>query len=323
MKVAALIHFYVPHRNAGSETMLHTMLKRLVQDEHEVTVFVTDIPEVDDPYVIDGVRVVPSNWVIALQNVEQFGPDVMISHHDNTMRTARLSRKLEIPWVFLVHNDMGHTMSQLSYGADLTVFNTRWIERGNLDKVPGKSIVIHPPVHRDAHKTNRGEAVTLVNLNKDKGAEIFYWLAQHMPDVKFLGVEGGHGAQVIREDLPNVEIVRHTDNMPRDVWSRTRILLMPSIYESYGMAGVEAMASGIPVIANPTPGLLESLGFGGIFVARDDGQGMVDAIDSLLDEDTYAHASGLADRRSLELDPTEELDEWAEAIRSLTNGSED
>lgn len=317
MKVAALIHFYVPHRNAGSETMLHTMLKRLVEDGHEVTAFVTDIPEAGDPYVIDGVRVVPANWVLSQQNIQAFSPDVIVSHHENTMRAAKLSRRLGCPWVFLVHNSFPHTIQQINYGADLVVFNTRWIERDNRKNVRKESIVIHPPVHRDAHKTDRGDAVTLVNLNHDKGSGVLYWLASHMPDVKFLGVVGGHGPQIIREDLPNVEIVKHTSNMPRDVWSRTKILLMPSAYESYGMAGVEAMASGIPVIANPTPGLLESLGYGGTFVARDDGQGWVDAIDSLLDDDVYAHASELADNRSLELDPKDELDEWAEAIRRL------
>ncbi|MFI1769152.1 glycosyltransferase family 4 protein [Streptomyces sp. NPDC020800] len=58
--------------------------------------------------------------------------------------------------------------------------------------------------------------------------------------------------------------------MREHVYSRSRVMLMPSLYESWGRVAVEAFASGIPVIAHPTPGLVESLGEAGIFAYRDD-----------------------------------------------------
>ena len=54
------------------------------------------------------------------------------------------------------------------------------------------------------------------------------------------------------------------------VWARTGVLLAPSKTEAWGMAAVEALAHGIPVIAHPTPGLRESLGSAGIMADRDD-----------------------------------------------------
>ena len=317
MKIAAFVHYYIPHRNAGSETMLHAMLARLVKDGHEVVAFVTDNPAPNGLYERDGVQVANlENFVIAQPIIEQFAPDLIITHHDNAMRAARLSKKLSCPFVFIVHNDFESNERLLDLNPDLTVFNTRWINRKWASKVQ-RSVVIHPPVWADQHWSPRGNAVTLVNLNESKGAGLLYWLARNMPDVEFIGVEGGHGIQIFRDEFPNVSFVRQTDNMRDDVWARTRILLMPSLYESYGMAGVEALASGIPVIANPTPGLLESLSYGGLFVAREDGQGWIDAIDSLADPDTYSAASALAFKRSEELNPGIELDEFAELIRSL------
>lgn len=76
---------------------------------------------------------------------------------------------------------------------------------------------------------------------------------------------------------------------------------MPSESETWGMAGVEAMCSGIPVIAHPTPGLKESLGDAGIFVDRDDIDGWVEQLVRLDDVREYAAASTAASRRAAEL----------------------
>jgi len=71
---------------------------------------------------------------------------------------------------------------------------------------------------------------------------------------------------------------------------------MPSEYESWGRVGVEAMASGIPVIAHPTPGLQESLGDAGVFVDRNDIDGWERAIRRLLTPRAYGTASKKARR---------------------------
>jgi glycosyltransferase involved in cell wall biosynthesis len=76
---------------------------------------------------------------------------------------------------------------------------------------------------------------------------------------------------------------------------------MPSERETWGMTGVEAMASGIPVIAHPTPGLLESLGDAGVFVDRSDADGWVEQIERLHDPTEWATASAKALTRAAEL----------------------
>jgi len=81
------------------------------------------------------------------------------------------------------------------------------------------------------------------------------------------------------------------------------------------MVGVEAMSSGIPVIAHPTPGLLESLDYAGIFVDRKDYKGWEDAIRELDDPDEYSRKSELALKRVAELDPNSQIDALAEMIR--------
>lgn len=89
-------------------------------------------------------------------------------------------------------------------------------------------MVVHPPVEPHRHRTTSGDMVTLINPIPRKGSDVFYALAERMPDTKFLAVEGAYGPQDIR-DLPNVELVRHTTRMREDVWSRTKVLLIPSV----------------------------------------------------------------------------------------------
>jgi glycosyltransferase involved in cell wall biosynthesis len=157
-------------------------------------------------------------------------------------------------------------------------------------------MVARPAVSPDRYKVSRGKSVTLINLWPDKGAEIFYKMAEEFPEVPFLGVIGGYGEQVIR-DLPNVTIMEHTPDMKK-VYGDTKILLMPSKYESYGRVGVEAMASGIPVIAHPTEGLRESLGDAGTFVDRDLPGEWKTALSGLLKPARYGKMSKLATTRS-------------------------
>lgn len=316
MKVAIFPHFYIPYRNAGSETMLHAMAKALKEAGHEVVVWATVLPEAPPYYEYEDIPVYVTNVVYGRQMIKAWKPDVIVSHHDNTYRAAKIGADLGIPFVFIMHNDFLPNQELLNLKPGLTVFNTEWI-RAKFDHVVNRSMVLHPPVWAHEHATTPGDHITLVNLNENKGCRVFYEMAKRFPDEKFLGVVGGHGDQIIIRDIPNVTIQEQTDDMKNDVWARTKILLMPSIYESYGMAGVEALASGIPVLAHPTPGLRESQGPFGMFLDRDDLAAYENALEELSDPVKYHAASVLAKKRSNELDPTPELDRWVKEVERL------
>ena len=122
-------------------------------------------------------------------------------------------------------------------------------------------------------------------------------------------MRGSYGIQVTPSDCPNVE---YRDNTPdiRQIYAETRLLLMPSSYESWGRCAIEAAASGIPTIAHGTPGLLESLSWAGIFAHRDDLDAWVRAIEWLDESETYAEQSDRVLARSRELDPKRDLDRF-------------
>ena len=107
---------------------------------------------------------------------------------------------------------------------------------------------------------------------------------------------------------PNVLVMEKQIDI-KVVYRQTRILIMPSKYESWGRTATEAMASGIPVICTSTPGLLENCGEAGIYIQdRDKIADWVAAIKKLDDPKAYTKASMKARARAYDLDPVKNLE---------------
>lgn len=318
MRVYAHVHYYPPYRMAGSETMIHTMMKALAQAGHDVTVVVSDMPEAPGEWTYDGVRAVSMRGVsAATARVILDRPDVVVTHHQNASSAILGARRVGAQSVFVMHNSFGMNRQILACRPDLTVFNTEWIARG-WQHMAGRWMVVHPPVWAHEHQATPGDHITLVNLSRHKGVEVFQRMSRVFPEAPFLGVTGGHGEQITWGHTPNVTVIPQTSDMRRDVWSRTRVLLVPSVYESYGMVAAEAMTSGIPVIAHPTPGLQECIAGGGMFARRDAPASWVLKLRELLgSESAWQAASDRARQRSLQLDPGPELEDWVRVVGEL------
>ncbi|MEU0493495.1 glycosyltransferase family 4 protein [Nocardiopsis sp. NPDC006139] len=318
------MHAYPPTHNAGAEWMLHSLLRALVERGHEVTVSLSRYTVQREPYTLDGVRVVPLAADLDLAG-EVRRSRVVVSHLENVPSAGALARGFGSRFVVIGHNTFARSFQDAANAA-LVVYNSDWmIEQADAyyeshQPAPGRTIRVSPSVLADDYRTTPGDAVTLVNLNEAKGGHLFWELAKRMPDHKFLGVRGAYGEQVVPQQIPdNVEIIDHVSGheMRDAVYARTRVLLMPSAYESWGRVGAEALASGIPVITHPNPGTVEMLGSASILADRTDPDAWVATLERLDDTKEYQAASKRASERSAELDPHDDLVAWCEAIESL------
>ena len=239
--------------------MAHAMLKWLVANGHECHVLTT----CQSNYELDGVKVFQDDFDNC--NREWNWCDVGLTHLVRSGKAWNWHSITYKPIIYVVHNTFANRMVEVKTDFAL-IYNTDWA------KVDGKnkgyqhiSTVLHPPVYfNDYHTVSKNRKfITLINCWPRKGGNILYELAKMMPEYEFLGVKGGYGEQVIKP-LKNLRYVENTPDI-KSIYAQTRILIMPSVYESYGRTAVEAMCSGIPVIATGTPGLKESLGDCGLF----------------------------------------------------------
>lgn len=324
MRILAHVHRYVPEHGAGAEWMLHSILCDLARRGHDVKVLCSRGPKRDD--VVDGIHV---GWAADRPNMNDAyaWADVAITHLDMTqvatMQARATARRRATPLVHLVHNHRqlkAHHVTPAQ--AQLVVWNSDWI--ANLSRRwRGPSMVLHPPVDADRYRVDPvgpGGAVTMLNLNEQKGGKVFWALARRFPEVPFLGVRGAYGVQIdLSAQYRNGSVVANTGDV-RSIYAKAAVVLMPSKYESWGRVAVEAACSGIPSVVADTPGLVES-GVGHAVLDPTDVDAWEAALRPLLtDPDLWRAASVTAKARFavLEAKISGQLDEFASRVEALS-----
>jgi glycosyltransferase involved in cell wall biosynthesis len=200
-----------------------------------------------------------------------------------------------------------------------------WASRALSKPVEVPSVVSWPIVDPHAIRVTPGEMVTLVNPIPEKGGELILEVARMLPRIPFLFVQGGWWTkrQVGQDGAPkNVEWMTYqTDS--RRIYEQTRVLLYPGPWDSgegwmhgVGMTALEASCSGIPVIASPGPGLLESMGGFAKFVESHKPEYWAEAIEQVHGEDwDRYHLRAL--ERARTLSPYDEAQTVAELLEGL------
>jgi glycosyltransferase involved in cell wall biosynthesis len=245
--------------------------------------------------------------------------DVWICPHAPVLPDVRKlnTRGYNRPIIATCHYDGNYTMITGNGGrgwSEMLCFINRIMEanyRRNISPWPSQIVrteTIRPILHHDQiviPEPFQGDCITLINANENKGVHQFLELARRMPDRKFLGVRPYYGNMTTPLPLGgNIEWVLFSDDI-RTILRRTRILLVPSYYESFGRVAVEAMINGIPVLyskpakASPYPGgsmegMQSWIGDAAIQCDRDKPEEWMTAIGLLDDPEMYTKWSDLS-----------------------------
>ena len=278
MSVVALSHGYPPLWNMGGEVSLHRSMMA-VRGERVV------LTNTQAEYYIDGIRVTQINTPDVL-NINANPSPIAEQLKDLNASVVIAQNELSLPAV-LAANSAGavsvvsvHTPPKYGKGiregvvyADYAVYNTETSARQWGEP---NAIVVHPPISPLPDRVvPTGDAYTCLSSLKNKGVEVMLSLAEMYPNKRFIIVrspaEPTHGIPNLEElaaKLPNVELHPRVD--PKDVYKyfeQTRILLVPSRYETYGMSAIEAAGYGIPTVHVDTPHVREGIGDAAVLVS--------------------------------------------------------
>lgn len=278
MKTVALSHGYPPLWNMGGEVALHRAMTAIPGDKFVLT-------STDKPYTFEGVDVMKINTPDVLninaepmpiaQQLNDIGANVVIGQNELSLPAVLAARHVDAISVVNVHTPpkYGGTIRAAMQQTDYAVYNTATSAR---EWGEPNAFVLHPPISPLPDKLiTTGDAYTLLSSLVNKGVEVVIALAKMYPDKRFIIVrspaEPTHGLPDLEDrvkDLPNIEL--HPRVAPEEVYKyfeQTRILLVPSRYETYGMSAIEAAGYGIPCVHVDTPHVREGIGEAAVLIS--------------------------------------------------------
>lgn len=316
MKITAYLVTY--GRPVGADRMSGVLLRALAARGHDVQVF-ADLD--GGSYEDEGVKVTPRLYMKPTHHPG----DVIYAHADYGSLPFLMRQKTGARLVYAVHNASPMTEHSLThFPPDLVAWNAQSTAERLRGWLTGETreVLVRPPLTVPARPAPRkdAKAVAIGNVTTDKGSETFYELAARFPDVPFLGVVGGYGEHDHRPELAEIMEPVPQAQMRSALWARTRVLVAPSRFESWGMVTAEAMAHGVPVIASDVPGFRESIGDGGRFAVWDDLPVWESHLRELLtDADAYKRAAAYGRARAAHLSALHRTDlaGFLEAVESL------
>lgn len=284
----------------------------------------------EEPYPVWGTTV-PANALGAL--IKQFSPDVVVTASVLRPQWRQILadlRSQRIPSVLYLRESVSLTHLTVSKAhPDLLLANS--VSLAEVAEKAGCPAVMIPSVVdlESSRKVSTRERVLVVNPLQSYGGVLAFELAARCPEIPFVMQESWHGgsAQVPLdrpgEPLPNVEY-RGFVNRAGDIYRDAKVLLVPY---SRAMANhrprsvLEAQANGIPVVASNLPGLIESIGDGGLLIDPD---GPMEAWTGALrlmwsDHELYNRLSAAARAHASrpEVDPDRVTARFCEAIGTL------
>ena len=319
MTIVGLSHGYPPFWNMGGEVSLHRMLAAAKGDKVVLT-------KTDQNYTFESVSVkkinidnvldVNANPQPIVKQLKDLNARVVIAQNELSGPAVEAAIYADAISIVNVHTPpkYGRAIRKGVVYADYAIYNTQtsamlWGEPN--------ALVVHPPISPlPTTKNLTGDAYTMLSSLVNKGVVVVLELAKRYPDKRFIIVrspaEPTHGLPDLEAraaELPNVEL--HPRVAPEDVYKyfeQTRILLVPSRYETYGMSAIEAAGYGIPSIHVDTPHAREGIGDAAILISPlsiDEAANAIDQIESNYDfysVNARLRAEWLQERQDKELE---------------------
>ena len=170
-------------------------------------------------------------------------------------------------------------------------------------------------------------ALTVANVRKEKGYDVLIRAAAalHGSPVRFVAVGGGPLEQWLQEEIRSMHVGPSFTYLGRrdgvmDLLAAADLFVLPSHFEGMPVALMEAMASGLPVVASAVGGILDVVddGVEGLLVPPGDPAALAQAVRHLAtDVELRARMAEASLRRAAAFDITRAVGELEELYDQL------
>lgn len=164
--------------------------------------------------------------------------------------------------------------------------------------------------------------LTVGRLAAEKGQDVLLEamarLEDRHPELRLLVAGTGNRKGLLERSASvpeNLRFVGYVEEVASLYWAAD-LYVHPARYEGFGLAVLEAMAAGCPVVASRVGGIPELLGEAGVMVPPDRVERLSDAIEKILaNKDRQRHLSRQAQDRAREFDLDRMLDRYDRIYR--------
>ena len=319
MKIVDVNPYFYPFFG-GIEHRMHLIAKELAARGHEVIIVTGQLPGTEAEEVTeDGYKVVrlPSKYIKIynppyitskglLAKLNEIDADIVNFNYRWAPSYTKDMRKYAGKKVFTYHNMWGegigiqHTMSEINDNMFRKTLNTfdhiiavSDYVRNDLirRKVPADKITTACPClesYPELFDKEGDYILSLGRLVRTKGLDYLIEAMQYVDSKLIICGKGPDSKRLMKrirkygvED--KVEMKGWvSEEEKQSLMSECKMFVMPSLYESYGLAALEIMSYGRPVVCTDVNGLPDTVKDGGIYVKPKDAKGLADAINSLL-----------------------------------------
>lgn len=245
--------------------------------------------------------------------VKELKPDIIHAHDFTTSLVCAFSG-INVPIISHIHNNppwlkkagvysIAYFLSSFRYKKILVVSDSVLNEYVFSNFIKRKSKVVGNPIDNTVviQKSKLKSCSKLYDIiflgrlseqkNPFKFIEIIERLVGNNNQIKAAMIGSGEMMELCAKQIKNkklssnIDLLGFIDN-PYPILSNSKLLIMPSKWEGFGLAAVEALALGIPVIATPVgglPGIVDD-SCGKVCESEED---MIEETEKLLKDDIY------------------------------------
>ena len=330
MKIVDVNPFFYPFEG-GIEHRMHDTSRLLSQKGHDVTVLTSRLPNTEkEETVPDGYKVLrlDSKFINVynppfvtskniLETIESLDPDIVNFNYRWAPSYTKDLKRYDGKKVFTYHNVWGEgtgiqgffsMMNDNRFKKCLSTFDhiiavSDFVRNDliSLGHAPGSVTTIQTGLSKFPDLDKSSEKDFILSLGRQVKTKGLKYLVEAMKDVDQKLIMCGKGPESARlsrqikklglED--KVEMRGWVSNDEKEeLMASCKLFVMPSLFESLGLAAIEMLSYGKPVVCTDVNGLPDTVREGGVIVPPKDPQALANAINRMLNNDDDRRKKG-------------------------------